>query len=170
MAGVSHLDEIIDYKKKIINLLGMSQKVVGLLLDNPDIDMTSSAAYDVFTNNLFDYDYVDSTATEAKSYIMVEVETVATSPTMKDVYTHVQIVVPKTTMKLNTTIFRGIKGNRKDNLARQVDLLLNNSDDFCIGKLQLSKVLLATVPETFTSTMLTYIVPDFGRNRKLGNG
>jgi len=169
MATVSHLDEIVDYKKKVVNLLGTSQDVVGLILNNPSIDMNSDVAYSVFDNNLYDYDYIDETATQDRCYIMVETEATTTSPAMKDVYLHVQVVVPKSMMKLDAKIFKGIKGNRKDNLIRQVDLLLNNRDDFGIGRLQLMRVYIATVPTTFTSTMLTYQVPDFGRNRSVGN-
>lgn len=169
MAGISHLDEIIDYKKKVINLLGTSQDVVELLADIPDIDMNSDEAYEVFDDNLYDYDYIDETIQEYKSYVMVEAETVYSSPTVKDVRLYVQIVVPKGDMKLDVRRFRGVKGNRKDNLARRIDLLLNNKDSFGIGRLVLRKVVQAPVPEKYTSTLLVYEIPNFARNRSLGN-
>ena len=72
-------------------------------------------------------------------------------------------------MKLDTKKFKGVKGNRKDNLLRQIDLLLNNSDEFGIGRLSLQSVNVASVPKPYTSSMLTYSTSDFSRNRKVGN-
>lgn len=170
MSVETHLDEIIDYKKTIIDKIGLSQKVVGLLLDNPTIDMSSDAAYKVFDDNLFDYDYIESTQTAAIPLVMVDVE-VPSIPTgtMKNMLIFVQVAVPKSQMKLDTTKFKKIKGNRKDNLLRQIDLLLNNSSGFGIGKLKLESVGVASVPSGYTSTLLTYSIPDFARNRSVGN-
>ena len=169
MAGKSHLDELIDYKEKVIDLLGQSKAIVGLILDNPNIDMESDAAYAVFDNNLFNYDYVDSTVQIAEPYIMVETRSESTSPTMKDVYLLIQIVCPKLKMKLDGKIFKGVKGNRCDNLVRQIDLLLNNSKGFGIGRLELLDVDPASVPSKYSSKLITYKVPDFARDRSLGN-
>lgn len=168
MAKISHIDEIIDYKKEVIETLGRSQAVVGLILDDIDIDMESDTAYSVYDNNLFNYNYVDDTQTLASALIMVEVE-IPRVPTsgIKDVILYVQIVVNKGFMQLK---YGNVKGNRRDNLARQVDLLLNNSKNFGIGKLNLESVGIAGVPDGYTSTMLTYSVPNFARDRKLGNG
>jgi len=170
MAIQTHLDEIIDYKKIIINKIGLSQAVVGLLLDNPLIDMDSDAAYDVFDNNLFDYNYVDDTQTATTPLVMVDVEIPRVpTDTVKDMYIFVQVAVPKLQMKLDGTKFKGVKGNRKDNLLRQIDLLLNNSDEFGIGCLNLESVGIAAVPDKYTSTILTYSVSDFARDRSVGN-
>ena len=170
MAGVSHIDEIIDYKRKVINALGHSQAVVGLILDDPNIDMGSDTAYSVYDDNLFDYNYIDATQTQASALIMVEVEVPRIpTDTIKDMMLYIQTVVSKDFMQLKSN-FNGVKGNRRDNITRQVDLLLNNSRDFGIGKLKLERVVIANVPDGYTSTMLTYSVPDFARDRKLGNG
>ena len=167
MAGVSHLDEIVDFKRAIINALASSPDVVGLLLDDPNVDMESDEAYAVREENIFDYDYVDETQTTAKSYVMVEVEVPSSGGTMKDLVIYVQVVVHKSLMTLDTTKFKGVKGNRKDNLIRQIDLLLNNSREFGIGKLLPESVTLARVPVRFSSTMLTYSCPNFSIDRKL---
>jgi len=170
MAIETHLDEIIDYKKIIINKIGLSKDVVALLTDNPLIDMDSDAAYDVFDKNLYDYNYVDDTQTADTSLVMVDVEVPSVpTGTIKDLYVFVQVVVPKAQMKLDATKFKGVKGNRKDNLLRQIDLLLNNSQEFGIGKLKLESVNVASVPDKYTSTLLTYSISDFARNRKVGN-
>jgi len=170
MAGVSHLDEIIDDKTKVINMLGTSQKVVGLLLDNPSIDMESDAAYAVFDNNFFDYDYVDDTLLTATALILVDVDVQATSSTMDEANLYIQVVVSKGYMKLESTVFKGVKGNRKDNLTRQIDLVLRDSRDFGIGKLEFVSAITANVPDSLTSKLITYRIPNFGKDRKLGNG
>lgn len=171
MAGVSHIDEIIDYKKKIIDTLGSSQAVVGLILDDPNIDMGSDTAYSVFDDNLFDYNYVDATQTQASALIMVEVEVPRIpTDTVKDMMLYIQTVVSKDFMQLKSNVFNGVSGNRRDNITRQVDLLLNNSRDFGIGRLKLERVMIANVPDGYTSTMLTYSVPEFAKDRRLGNG
>ncbi len=170
MAIQTHLDEIIDYKKIIINKIGLSQEVVGLLLDNPAIDLNSDEAYNVFDNNLFDYNYVGDTQTEDRALVMVDIE-IPSVPTgsIKDLYIYVQVAVPKTYMKLSASKFKGVKGNRKDNILRQIDLLLNNSDEFGIGKLKLESVNVASVPDKYTSTLLTYSISNFARDRRVGN-
>lgn len=171
MAGVSHLDEIIDYKNNVINTIASSQPIVGLILDDPNINMERDKAYSVYDNNLFDYNYVDDTQMQASALIMVEVEVPRISTdTVKDMVLYVQVVVSKDYMTLKPSIFKGIKGNRRDNIVRQVDLLLDGSRGFGIGKLKLESVVIANVPDGYTSTMLTYTVPDFARDRRLGNG
>ncbi len=166
----THLDEIISYKDKIIKEIGLSKEVVGLLLDNPNINMESDEAYSVFDNNLYNYNYIDETQTSARSLIMVDIEIPAIlTGTIKDIYIYVQIAVPKETMVLDTSKFAGIKGNRKDNLLRQVDLILNNQSGFGIGKLFLQSVTVASCPSKYTSSLLTYSIPSFSRNRSVGN-
>ena len=170
MAIHTHLDEIIDYKKTIINKIGLSKDVVALLTDNPLIDMDSDVAYDVFDKNLYDYNYVDDTQTADTSLVMVDVEVPSVpTGTIKDLYVFVQVVVPKAQMKLDVTKFNGVKGNRKDNLLRQIDLLLNNSEEFGLGGLKLESVRIAAVPDKYTSTLLTYSISDFARDRAVGN-
>lgn len=170
MSVETHIDELIDYKKIIINKLGLSQNVVSLLTDNPSVDMNSDEAYDVFDKNLFDYNYIDGTQTAATPLVMVDVEIPRVpTGTIKDLYVFVQVAVPKLQMKLDVSKFKGIKGNRKDNLLRQIDLLLNNSNEFGIGKLKLESLNVASVPDSYTSTLLTYSISNFARNRKVGN-
>ncbi|MEG1563297.1 MAG: hypothetical protein RR365_06175 [Bacteroides sp.] len=171
MAGVSHIDEIIDYKQKIINTLGSSKAIVGLLLDDPKINMESELAYSVFDNNLFDYDYINSTLVQATALIMVEAEIPKISTaTIKDMTLYVQVVVSKDYMKLNSSKFRGVKGNRRDNIVRQIDLLLNNDKSYGIGGIKLERVVVSGVPEGNSASMLTYSVVEFARDRRLGNG
>ena len=88
-----------------------------------------------------------------------------TSGTFNKWYLYVQVVCAKAFNDIDKKIFRGIKGNRRDNLAREIDVLLNGSRDYGVGKLTLLSVSPATVPDKFTSVLLTYEIRDFRSER-----
>ena len=52
------LDELVEYPVKALHCIGTDPTVVKLLTDNPDIDMESEDADEVFEKFLFDYIYV----------------------------------------------------------------------------------------------------------------
>ncbi len=165
MAVQTHLDELINYSSQIITALSNSPTVVGLMLDKAPADVTEDDM-DTAREQMYDYDYIDETVQSAGAFIMVDVDMVAApTGTIKEMEAYVQIVVSKQYMKLNTRKFKGMRGNRRDNLARQVDLLINGERDYGIGKLQLMSARTANVPSAFTSKLLTYRVPDFAKNR-----
>lgn len=164
MAKSTFLDELIGYKHSVIKDIAEDQSVVGLLLNDPNIDMESDEAYDVVGNTIFDFDYVDRTVQRTDAYIMVDAEMMyPTSGTMHMWRLYVQVVCEKTYNKLDHKVFKGVRGNRRDNLARQIDLLINGRRDLGIGELQLYSVTTATVPDTFTSVLLTYEIHDFNQ-------
>lgn len=170
MAVQTHLDELINYSSQIITALMNSPEVVGLIVDKQAADVTEEDM-DRAREQMFDYDYIDETTQEAKAYIMVDVDMVASpTGTIKDIEVYVQIAVSKTYQKLNTRTFKGVRGNRRDNLARQIDLLINGRRDFGIGKLQLTSARTANVPSSFTSKLLTYRSSDFAKNRAATHG
>ena len=76
-----------------------------------------------------------------------------------------QIVCAKTFNSMDHKIFKGVSGNRRDNLAQEIDALLNGERFIGIGDLELLSAARATVPETFRSMLLTYRVHDFRRER-----
>lgn len=166
MAKSTYLDDLINYKHNVIGRIAASKEIVGLLLNDPDVDMESDAAYDIVGNNIYDYDYVDHTVERADAYIMVDSEMIyPTSGTMNKWYVYVQVVCEKSYNPLNHRIFKGVKGNRRDNLAREIDLLINGTYDFGIGPMELRTVNTAAVPDAFTSVLLTYEVHDYRRER-----
>lgn len=165
MANITHVDALINFSAKIIQKIAASQEVVGLMLNDPDILMTSEAALNIY-DDLYDYDYVDDTIDGDKALIMVDVDMLRqSSPTMSDYEIYVQVVCTKQYMKLTPSLFKGVRGNRRDNIVRYIDLLLNGSKEFGIGKLELKRVNTAVVPEKLTSKLLTYKVVDFAQDR-----
>lgn len=162
----TYLDDIIEFKYAVIKSITSSKKVMGLLLNDPNIDLDGDDALDALKNNIFDFDYVDRTIQRSDAFIMVDTEMVKPSSGSMNVWhVYIQIVSEKGYNALDKKIFKGVKGNRKDNIAREVDLLLNGRDDFGIGKLTLKSVSPSTVPESFTSTLLTYVISDFREER-----
>ena len=168
MAVHTHIDEIISYKANVISALANSPEVVALMLDKPNPDVNGEDG-DIARRDIYDYDYIDETQLEAGSYILVDCDIVGRpTSTVKDLEVYIQVVVSKTIQKLDHKKFKGVMGNRCDNLARQIDLLLNGSRDYGIGRLTLVSVKSANVPASFTSKLLTYWIPDFARDRSIG--
>lgn len=166
MSKETFLDDLIAYKENVIAALAASQDVMGLLANNPNLDLESSEVEDFVERNLFDYDYIDGTLERHDAYIMVDDELVQpSSGTFNKWYLYVQIVCAKEFNDIDKKLFRGLKGNRRDNLAREIDLLLNGSREYGVGKLTLLSVAPATVPDKFTSMLLTYEIRDFRGER-----
>lgn len=166
MADKTYLDDMIDYKDRVVKALSKSQEVVGLLLNDPAVDMNSDAAYEIVGHHIYDYDYVDRTVERDDAYVMVDTELISpSSGSMNKWYLYVQIVCSKPYNKLDGKLFRGTKGNRRDNLARQIDVLINGSREFGVGRIELYSAAPAQVPDSFTSILLTYEIQDFRRER-----
>ena len=166
MPDTRPLDDMTLYKEAIIRKIAASQKVIGLLVNDPMIDMDSDEANDIIDRNIFDYDYIDRTVQRSDAYIMVDSELdYPTSGTMNQWRVYVQIVCAKTFNSMDHKIFKGVSGNRRDNLAQEIDALLNGERFIGIGDLELLSAAPATVPDTFTSMLLTYRAHDFRRER-----
>ena len=166
MPDTRPLDDMTLYKEAIIRKIAASKNVIGLLVNDPMIDMDSDEANDIIDRNIFDYDYIDRTVQRSDAYIMVDSELdYPTSGTMNQWRVYVQIVCAKTFNSMDHKIFKGVSGNRRDNLAQEIDALLNGERFIGIGDLELLSAAPATVPDTFTSMLLTYRVHDFRRER-----
>lgn len=156
------LDELVEYPAKALHKIGTDQDVVALLLDNWDIEIGSDEADEVFDKYLYDYLYVDNTTTEARAYICVEAEMIKlSSPTIQDLRLYVTVICHKNFMKLDPRKCKGLIGNRRDNLVRKIDLVLNGSNIFGIGLLTLASVKSMSSPAGFSARELTYKIADF---------
>lgn len=157
----THLDELVDYPAKVILKLAGDKNCIALLRNTKNI--TEDDVDKVLENNIYDYEYVDKTTTEAEAYIWVEVDVPSVSnKQIKGMKLYITVACHKQFMKLNHKVFKGLVGNRRDNLVRYIDLLLNSSEIFGIGKLTLQSVKsLTSSNPSFTMREMTYIVPDF---------
>lgn len=166
MDNGTFLDDLVEFPVKALHRIGIDRTIVSLLTDNENIDMDSEEADSIFDKYLFDYEYVDNTTTEAAAYICVETETTKSSTnTMNDMYLYVTIICHKQFMKIDSSRFKGLIGNRRDNLVRYVDEVLNSSDNYGVGALTLQSVRTATAPAGFSARELTYTIPAF-RDKK----
>jgi hypothetical protein len=162
LADKTYLDELVEYPVIALHRIGSDKVVAQLLTNNPDIDMESGEADAIYDRYLFDYNYVDGAVNEAAAFICVEAElTSPTSHTMVDFKLYVTIVCHKSFMDIDVTKFKGIIGNRRENLVRRVDKLLNDSVMFGIGQLTLDSARTVSAPAGFVARELAYRVSDF---------
>ena len=161
MAHRTDIDELVDYSYKARSLIINNQEIMALIADDPNYDLDGDTA-DEIEARVKDHDYVDETTLIADAYVMVETEmTNLSSPTMKTMYLYVNVVLSKKFMDMNPKKFKGYKGNRRDNIARLINNLLNDNRDFGVGDLKLISATVGSVPTGFTSRILTYEVPSF---------
>ena len=167
MAVQTHIDQIIDYTQNIIVSLANSKEIVGLMVDNPDPDIYGDDG-ELARSRMFDFFYVDETNLEAAAYILIESDIASLKTwTVKDMAISIKVLVNKTYMRLDNTKWKGVRGNRRDNILRQIDLLLNGRRDFGIGRLQLISCDTVKAPQAFAAKTLTYYMPDFARDRSV---
>ena len=158
----TQLDVLAEYPVKALQKIGTDKTVVSLLTNDPNIDMSSDEADEIFDKYLFDYRFVDGTTEEAEAYICCEVD-MPRKPTvtMKSLKVYVTVICHKSFMKIDTSKFTGMIGNRRENIVRYVDKLLNGSEIFGIGKLSLETALIVPAPAGFTARELTYSISEF---------
>jgi hypothetical protein len=116
----------------------------------------------VLEEKVYDYQYVDETTTESAAYIWIEMEVGSVeNKQIKDMRIYVTVACHKSFMQLNPSLFRGMIGNRRDNLVRYIDKILNNSNFMGIGALKLDSVRTVAPINGFVMREITYEIPDF---------
>lgn len=158
----TYLDQIIEYPGKIIMKIAEDRNIVSLLTNKKNTEITEDDVDLALNEKIFDYQYIDDTADETAAYIWVEIDVPRVSNAkIKDLAIYVDIACHKKFMKLNGGTYPGIMGNRRDNLVRYVDKVLNGSEFMGIGKLSLGSVRTVTPINNFVIREITYHVPDF---------
>lgn len=162
----TQLDELIEYPAKIIQRISEDNECIALLLNKNRNDVTEDDM-DTVTDNIFDYQYVNDTVKETAAYIMVEAEVSnVQNMQIKDMKIYVTIACHKDYMKLNPSLFPGYMGNRRDNIVRFVDNLLNGQVIFGLGKLKLNYVKsMSSSNQDFTMRTLCYEIAEFNIKR-----
>lgn len=154
------LDELVDFKYKIVSVLEDSQDIVSLLLDCQNIDMNDDRVNDIDDTNIFDHYYLDYTVQQTGCFIFVETEmSKRVTGTIKDMTVRIYVLCSKDYMKL--TKFKGMKGNRRDNVMRLVSDKLDGSKDFGIGRLTLESCSFVSVPNPYTAMVASFSVSNY---------
>ena len=167
MATKTHFDQLIDYKEDIIDSLTKDPVIMGLLFDDPDIDLESDQVENVRATHIFDHAYSDNTVQEDK--VLILVETGLLSVLSKEVNTfevQIQVICARNYMKLDGRKFKGLRGNRRDNICRFIAQMLFG-ERLGLGVLKLVDCGPADVPRGFTSLRMVFQTDDFSRNRRL---
>ena len=148
----TYLDQIVDYPSKVILRISQDKQCVGFIV-NKGFDKVTEEDMDVaLEEHIMDYQYVDETTQETTAFVWVEMEVnqVANSK-FKNTKLYVTVACHKNYMKLPRQIFKGISGNRRDNLVRYIDKVLNNSQiEPVFSGIMLSVILVSLTGRTIT--------------------
>lgn len=159
MAG---LKDVINYKYEVINEIASSQEIMGLMFDDPDIDMDSDLVYHVRNDNLVDHSFTNITWTQEKTAIFVECRmTELDTDTMKSMEIIIQVISPNGYINLDRQKFKRRKGNRNDNIGVALAELLDEFDCGSIGGLNLEECAPVTAPNGFTAIQLVFTAENF---------
>lgn len=163
MHKYSSIDELVNFTYDTKKLIQSDQRIIGLIADDPNIDLDSADA-DEYASQIKDHDFIEETFLKAGAYVVIESEVMnLDTDSIKQMALYVQIVCSKGYMDMDPKVFKGIKGNRRDNIARLVNNILSDNDAFGLGGLKLISATIASVPTGYTSRLLTYKVPSFAK-------
>lgn len=157
------LKDIGNYKGEVMSTILKSEDIGKLILGkayNPN-----TAQDDLLYTNVFPYLYVNDTQTETKSYVCFEVDV---PRTMDFTYKNMKVIVwcycHKEIMKYS---HKGYRGTRADILTDMVDRLLNSSNKFGLGRLELQSANYFQPSKGFYGRQLVYSCAEFNIDKKL---
>lgn len=158
----TYLDQVVDYPSKVILRLAEDKYCAGLILNKAFDSVTEVDIDEVLEKHIKDYQYVDETTQETAAYILVELDVARVdNRTIKDISLYVTVCCHKNYMALEPKVFKGVIGNRRDNLIRYADRVLNNSQFMGLGRLKLESLRTLQTVNGFTIRELRYSIPDF---------
>jgi hypothetical protein len=160
---LTNLDEIVDYPDAIALALSQDQTVVGLLLDDPNVNLGDA---DVLGSQIYNYNFIPDTQTDSLSYITIDtVITSAPTDVTKTIQIIVTVISHKDNIKLKPTIFQRVRGNRRDNLIRYADKVIRDIKNLGIGKIRFWErnpvAPMSTGSTNYTAKSLIYEVQNF---------
>ena len=150
-----NLSEFVSYKKTIGQLLYSDRKLVDLLTNTTNKTLP---ARDLVNNQIWYYDYIDETVTDAKCYLCLEVDDVATkTPAVTSFQLYIWVIVPKSLMNMDGNI-------RRDAIASRIDELINGKVGEWFGTAERNPSKRQRVNTTFRARLLTYTVQGWNRH------
>ena len=156
------LDEILTFKHEVIHKLQNTPELIALMANDPEIDLASDEAATIQEEGFYDYSFTDQTFQSDRVVIFVEMEmTRNDNLQFKSLQISVQVVCNKKYAKLTPDVFKGMLGNRRDNICSVISGVLDNSLDFGIGRLLLTDAQPTSVPNGFTGYGMIFKAVDF---------
>jgi len=151
---VAHLSEFTEYKKLVAKLIVNDAECVELITGKKNTPLPAAS---LINDQVFLYDYVDETTTEAKVFVCVEVDDgLVRGPHVQEIDLFVYVAVPTSMMNMSGEI-------RRDALAQRIDRLLNGNLDFGFGKLERRPGGRFVFHNSFRGRILHYRVQDWNR-------
>lgn len=159
----TNLDEIVSFPAKVKSELYKNQNLVSLLINTPNADLESEIVEEKYDSAVLDYDYVDGITQDNTSFICIDTIISTPTGTIKDVYITILVGVSKGLMSLKGAGYVGTSGNRRDNIVREIDFSLRDSQLFGIGGLELYGKIEAGsfAGKDFACKKMVYKVPNF---------
>lgn len=152
------LEDLFDYKNKLMEDLCSSKEVVELLLDNKDSkvpDKTLPYRY------IYPYEFIPETVDHGNTYICFDVD-VADVPN-KTFYVpvvYIWIFTHKSKLRCGKEFGGGV---RLDRLASEIDKILNGSRNYGLGELALKGVTRFSPILDYQGRTLVYTAKEFNR-------
>lgn len=165
----THLDEIVIYPNKVIDMLSKNQTLVSLLTNIPNADLDDIETENEWQRCTNDFNYVEGIVQDTHSFLCVDTEIRTDSNEIKSIILTLLVGVHREAMSLRNTAFIGMLGNRRDNIVREIDYTLRNSREFGIGPLQLKGWIkpCAISSRDHVCKLMEYQVANFAKSRDI---
>lgn len=158
----TYLDQLVEYPAKVIQKISEDKQIISFIVNKELTRVTEDDFDAVLDGSIFSYQYIDDTVTTVGAFVCVEIDIPSVSNKhIKDAEIYVTVACHQKYMRLDTKRYKGVIGNRRDNITRYIDKIINNTPIFGIGNLTLKSVRTLAPYNHFVFKELTYKVPDF---------
>lgn len=150
-------EEFFDYKNQFIGEICSDSEIVSLLLneDNPVVP-NRILPY----SQVFPYEYVPDTESDARSFVCVDVDIVSVpNSTFYTLAMYVWVFAHKSQLRLSNG-----RGVITDRLASAVDRIANGSREYGLGRLKLMASQRFSPITDYQGRVLTFAAQDFNRD------
>lgn len=153
-----HLEELYDYKNKLVQDLCSNPDVVRLVTGNPEASVPN---HDLPYTQIFPYEFVPETVDDGQTYICLEVDIPSVpNRTFYLPVVYVWIFTHKSRMRVQTERGGGVL---VDELSAVVDKMLNGSRYYGLGTLELDSAPHFKPVNDYLGRALIYAAKDFNR-------
>lgn len=149
---------ITEYKMNLISSMINHPDLVWLIDKSYiDVDGECDSAEELIYENIFPYNYIPKTQTEAKAYVLVKVDVPKTHDKMyKSVVVTIITISHQDIMKVDEK-----SGTRIDLMGDEIEYLFNGRDDFGFGEMDLVSNIEADINDTHRCRVIRFSVDDF---------
>lgn len=149
------LEEFFDYKNELMKTICCNEDIVRLVTDSKEAPVPNT---NLKYNQVFPFEYIPETTTEAKTFICFDVDIAeVVNKTYYLPVLYIWIFTHKSKMRMDEG------GIRTDKLAAEIDKELNGSRYFGLGELGLHSVDRFSPIDDYQGRVLTYYATDFNR-------